>query len=207
MPRTKSKTLKSQRRILSRWDWNTIVSVVSILLVLIVISVIYSFGYFESRSAHQYKTCMFHELIRVRAIEPAAQTCLKGMISNSSKRNKIEPELVWAVIYAESNFNHRAVSSKGAFGLMQIMPNTAADLGLKDPFDPEGNIEAGSRYLKKLIDKHQGNLKHAIAAYNAGSSNVERFKGVPPYEETRNYVNRVLAIYQKEILKRGATSQ
>ena len=102
----------------------------------------------------------------------------------------VRPELVMAVIKAESNFDSDAVSSKGAQGLMQLMPRTAAAMGIKDPFNPEENIAGGTQYLSKLL-KMFGNERLAVAAYNAGPGRVKRYGGVPPYRETRQYVDRV----------------
>lgn len=102
--------------------------------------------------------------------------------------------LVEAVARVESGLNPRAVSPAGALGLMQLMPATARALGANDPFDPAQNVEAGARYLRHLLDRFGGNLRLALAAYNAGPGAVERYGGVPPYSETRTYVEKVLAL-------------
>ena len=119
------------------------------------------------------------------------------IIVKTSKRHNIDPALVKAIIMAESAVNTNAVSKKGAKGLMQIMPKTARWLGVKNSAHPEQNIEAGTRYLKCLIDEYDGNLKLALAAYNAGPGTVRRYKGVPPYKETRSYIEKVLAYYNQ----------
>ncbi len=117
-------------------------------------------------------------------------------ISNSSNKHNIDPALVRAVIKAESNFNHRAVSPVGAQGLMQLMPATASQLQVDDAFHPEKNIEGGVRYLSYLIKLYRGNLTLALAAYNAGEGAVAKYHNqVPPYRETRNYIKRVLSFY------------
>lgn len=117
-------------------------------------------------------------------------------ISNSSNKHNIDPALVRAVIKAESNFNHRAVSPVGAQGLMQLMPATASQLQVDDAFHPEKNIEGGVRYLSYLLKLYRGNLTLALAAYNAGEGAVAKYHNqVPPYRETRNYVKRVLSFY------------
>jgi len=103
----------------------------------------------------------------------------------------VDPDLVRAVIEVESAFEPRAVSAKGAMGLMQLMPATARQYGVADPFDPRSNIEAGTRHLRSLLDRFD--LSLALAAYNAGVGAVERYGGVPPYRETRSYVRRVMA--------------
>jgi soluble lytic murein transglycosylase-like protein len=102
---------------------------------------------------------------------------------------------VKAVIAAESNFDPEAISHRGAQGLMQLMPATAAALGVADPLQPTQNVQAGARYLRLMLDRY-GDLERALAAYNAGPSAVDRYGGIPPYPETRDYVQRVLAYYR-----------
>jgi soluble lytic murein transglycosylase len=121
------------------------------------------------------------------------------IISNKSKKYEIEPSLVCAVIKVESNWDSKALSRKGAKGLMQLMPSTAKDMNVKNPFDPEENIEGGIRYLRYLLDKFNGDITLALAAYNAGPKKVEQFRGIPPIKETKQYVKRVLSIYNKEL--------
>ncbi|MBP7602751.1 MAG: lytic transglycosylase domain-containing protein [Spirochaetes bacterium] len=110
-------------------------------------------------------------------------------------RNGIPPGLVDAVIQAESSYNPKAVSPRGAKGLMQLMPQTAGMFGVEDPFSPKENIDAGVGLLKNLLDKYDGDYKKALAAYNAGEGAVDRNGGVPPYNETQEYVNRVISLY------------
>ena len=121
------------------------------------------------------------------------------LIAQSAARYAIEPALVKAVIRAESAFHPRAVSWKGARGLMQLMPATARDLGCRNVFDPEDNIDAGAKHLRSLIDQYGWNLPHVLAAYNAGEASVDRYHGIPPYAETRAYVAQVLR-YRREYL-------
>jgi hypothetical protein len=112
-------------------------------------------------------------------------------IAEAADLYDIDPNLIRAIIRAESAFNPFAVSSAGAQGLMQLMPDVAEELDVLDPFDPRQNILGGARYLRRLLDRHDGNLKLAVASYNAGPEAVRRFKGIPPYRETRNYVKKV----------------
>ena len=117
-------------------------------------------------------------------------------IKLASRLYDIPFTLVKAIIKVESNFNRHAVSKKGARGLMQIMPDTAKILKVYDPFDPWENIMAGTKYLKMLLKRFDSKIKYALAGYNAGPEKVEKYKGIPPYEETINYVKKVLQYYR-----------
>ena len=117
-----------------------------------------------------------------------------NIIANASQQYGVAFPLLKAIIKAESDFDPRAVSKKGAKGLMQIMPENFKPLGIKDPFDPSQNIHAGARYFKQMYDRF-GKLALSLAAYNAGPKAVEQYKTVPPYEETEEYVKRVLKFY------------
>lgn len=118
------------------------------------------------------------------------------IIEQKSKKYKIDPALVRAVIRAESSFDPQAVSYAGAQGLMQLMPVTAVNLDVINPFDPEENIEGGVRYLKYLLNLFKNDLKLALAAYHAGEQNVVQYKGIPPIPQTRDYINKVLNFYK-----------
>jgi soluble lytic murein transglycosylase-like protein len=117
-----------------------------------------------------------------------------GLILRAARSQRLEPALVKAVIAAESDFNPRAVSRAGALGLMQLMPQTAARMGVEDALQPEQNVQGGTRYLRAMLDRYR-DLSHALAAYNAGPKAVDRHRGIPPYKETRAYVARVLDYY------------
>jgi len=117
------------------------------------------------------------------------------VITEASERFGVSFSLLKAIIKAESDFDPQAVSKKGAMGLMQIMPQNFKLLGLKDPFDPTQNIHAGARYFKQLYDRFDGKLALSLAAYNAGPTAVDRYKTIPPFEETEEYVKRVLRYY------------
>jgi len=116
-------------------------------------------------------------------------------IAEASARYAVPERLIWAVIRVESGFDHRAVSPRGARGLMQLMPETAAILGVRDCFNPRENIHAGARHLRALMERFGYDLPLAIAAYNAGEKPVVAFRGIPPYPETREYVTRVMRLY------------
>jgi soluble lytic murein transglycosylase-like protein len=118
-----------------------------------------------------------------------------GLIGLAARQYRVPPALVKAVIAAESKFDPSAVSRKGARGLMQLMPATAQSLGVADPLRPDENVDGGVRYLRRMIERY-GDLPRALAAYNAGPEAVDRFGGIPPYRETRDYVKRVLTYYR-----------
>jgi len=117
-------------------------------------------------------------------------------IADASARYAVPERLVWAVIQVESGFDHRAVSPRGARGLMQLMPETAAILGVRDCFNPRENIDAGTRHLQAMLVRFRYDVRLAVAAYNAGEKPVLVYRGVPPYRETREYVAQVLSLYQ-----------
>lgn len=119
-----------------------------------------------------------------------------GLIQRASRRHGVPAALVKAVIHAESAFDPKAVSPKGAMGLMQLMPATAEELGVARPFHATQNVYAGTRYLRSLHNRY-GSWTHTLAAYNAGPSAVDQYRGVPPYSETRQYVKRVLSYYRR----------
>lgn len=120
-----------------------------------------------------------------------------SIIKQASERFRIDPSLIKAVIKAESDFNHKAVSHKGAQGLMQLMPRTADDMDVKNPFNPEENIFGGTRYLSLLLDRFNNNTRLALAAYNAGPESVEDYRGIPPFSETKSFVKKVLYYYNR----------
>ncbi|HEV2469967.1 MAG TPA: lytic transglycosylase domain-containing protein [Candidatus Sulfotelmatobacter sp.] len=125
----------------------------------------------------------------------ASQDEVDQAIVMAAARHNVDPNLVRAVVKVESNFNSNAVSRKGAMGLMQLMPSTARELKVKNPFDPEQNIDAGVRHLKQLLENYNGDVNLSLAAYNAGSGAVARSAGVPHYAETQNYVRRITNLY------------
>ncbi len=140
---------------------------------------------------------------------PGPQLDLDEVVNAASGRYRLDPDLVSSVIKAESGFNVRAVSPKGAQGLMQLMPDTASKLGVPDAFDPRANVEGGTRYLRALLERYNFDLVKALAAYNAGPLRVEQYGGVPPYHETRAYVARVVKDFnkKKKVQQKNAVAQ
>lgn len=125
----------------------------------------------------------------------SSKSKIKSLISKVSQKHGVDEKLVNALVNQESGFNPNAKSKVGAMGLMQLMPATAKGLGVTNPMDPEQNVEGGVKYLKSMLDKYNGNVILALAAYNAGPSAVDKYDGVPPYKETQNYVKSILASY------------
>ncbi len=139
--------------------------------------------------------------------QPLKAQDLKEVINTISDRHQIDPDFISSVIHAESGFNPRAVSPKGAQGLMQLMPGTASKLGVTNAFDPRANVEGGTRYLTELLERYNFDVLKALAAYNAGPHRVQQYGGVPPYYETRTYVARIVRDYnRKKIAERKAAA-
>ncbi|WP_232068699.1 transglycosylase SLT domain-containing protein [Nitrospira sp. KM1] len=141
----------------------------------------------------------FPSVISERELEP--------LIRRHSTQQQLHPALIRAVIKAESNFDPRAVSRAGAIGLMQLMPQTAIRMDVRDLYDPEDNVAGGTRYLRQLLDRFHGNLPLALAAYNAGESVVERYQALPPIAETRQYVKKVLRYYRTFLVRDGVITE
>jgi hypothetical protein len=129
---------------------------------------------------------------------PLSGDCdLDWIIFHAGEKAGVDPRFIHAVIQQESKYNTKAVSPVGAEGLMQMMPATAERFGLKDPFDPAANVEAGTKYLKWLLKRFDGDVSLALAGYNAGEGSVDKYKGVPPFSETQNYVKKIVSHYGK----------
>ena len=118
------------------------------------------------------------------------------LIKEAADVHKLDPALIRAVMRTESAFNPAAVSPVGAMGLMQLMPALAKEMGVADPFDPRDNIMGGAKYLRQLLDAHRGSIPLTLASYNAGPGNVKRYRGVPPFKETRNYVRKITELLE-----------
>jgi len=154
--------------------------------------------HFTDRPTHgQYR--LFMKSKRAQASKPGGGSVnltnltkhYDSLVKHYANAYNLDEALVHAVIKVESNYNSNALSNKGAQGLMQLIPETASDMNVRDPFNPEDNIRGGSRYLRLMLDQFQGDTDLALAAYNAGPNAVLRHQGIPPYEETRNYVQKV----------------
>jgi soluble lytic murein transglycosylase-like protein len=150
----------------------------------------------------QRKRDVFHEeMARINSVIKrdffSSAVPFGSIIHEKAEKYDLDPALVAAVVETESRFHTRARSQVGAQGLMQLMPRTGRWMGARNLYDPEQNVEAGAKYLKYLSGRFDGNLKKTIAAYNAGEGNVKRYNGVPPFRETRQYVNRVMTHYKQ----------
>jgi len=145
------------------------------------------------------ESARFHATLSERELEP--------VIKRHSSQQQLHPALIRAVIKAESNFDPRAVSRAGAIGLMQLMPQTAVRLDVRDMFDPDENVGGGTKYLRQLLDRFHGNLPLALAAYNAGENIVDRYQSLPPIDETRQYVRKVLRYYRTFLVRDGVITE
>lgn len=136
------------------------------------------------------------------SVSPQTSTSrdLSAIISQASSRSQIDADFIASVIQAESANNPRAVSRKGARGLMQLMPETARNLGVRDSFDPADNVDGGVRFLRELLVRYNGDAAKALAAYNAGLQRVQQYNGVPPFRETHAYINRIISDYNRKKL-------
>jgi soluble lytic murein transglycosylase-like protein len=140
------------------------------------------------------------ERTRPTGAQPLSAQQLSDVIHNSSDLHHLDPDLVNSVIHAESGFNQRARSPKGAQGLMQLMPGTASALGVQNAYDAQANVEGGTKYLRELLERYNFDLVKALAAYNAGPQRVEQYHGVPPYYETQAYIARIIKDFNRKKL-------
>jgi soluble lytic murein transglycosylase-like protein len=138
---------------------------------------------------------------------PVSSQSIKEVINSISSQHHLDPDLIKSVIHAESGFNPRAVSPRGAQGLMQLMPQTASQMGVANSFDPKANVEGGIRYLRQLLERYNFDLIKALAAYNAGPQRVDQYQGVPPYYETQAYVARIVRDFNRKKLAEQKAAQ
>lgn len=134
-------------------------------------------------------------------VEPGQNNKFDKIIKAVAEKYNLEASLIHSIIRTESNYDPHCISSKGALGLMQLMPETARIYGVGNPFEPRDNIEGGVRYLKDLINLYNGRTRFVLAAYNAGQTAVKKYGGIPPYPETRNYIEKVMTSYPKSFIK------
>ena len=147
----------------------------------------------------EIQSSRFHTTMSERELEP--------VIRRHSSQHQLHPALIRAVIKAESDFDPQAVSRTGAIGLMQLMPQTAVRLDVRDMYDPDDNVGGGTKYLRQLLDRFHGNLPLALAAYNAGENAVDHYQALPPFDETRQYVRKVLRYYRTFLVRDGVITE
>ncbi|BBO69177.1 hypothetical protein DSCA_31070 [Desulfosarcina alkanivorans] len=141
------------------------------------------------------------------AVVPNESIPFHGIIVRAAGRYEVDPDLIRAIILAESGYNPNAESKKGARGLMQLMPSTARAMGVQDAYDPAENIDGGVRYFKSLLDRFDGDVQLALAAYNAGSRHVRNYEGIPPFKATQRYIKKVLHFHEKFKMEQSADSR
>jgi soluble lytic murein transglycosylase-like protein len=146
----------------------------------------------------RFSTALLFVSLFSSAGEASISSELKQQIRDAASRSALDPLLVESIIRVESNFQKDATSHKGAMGLMQVMPKTADECGITEPYHAVDNLMGACECLRRLINRYRGNLKLALAAYNAGVANVEKYKSIPPFRETKSYVKKILALYQKK---------
>lgn len=148
-------------------------------------------------TSDMYFIFLFCLLLGSPVIYSVPHPSLEVKIQDAARRASLDPLLIKAVISVESNFKPRATSRKGAMGLMQVMPQTAEAQGIRQPYHPSDNLMGACEYLRSLVNRYRGSLELALAAYNAGPRNVDRYQGIPPFPETQRYVKKILQIYKR----------
>ena len=136
--------------------------------------------------------------LRPQTVPNLSRDGLNQVVAGAGERHQIDPDFINSVIRAESGFHQNAVSKKGAQGLMQLMPGTASQLGVKNTFDPNANVEGGTKYLRELLEKYNYDVPKALAAYNAGTKRVDQYHGIPPYYETQAYIARIIRDFNRQ---------
>ncbi len=152
-----------------------------------------------------FLVCFFFTVLYSSSLETQVKRQLQkkydGMIKEIAKEYDLEPALIHSIILIESDYDPRAVSNKGAMGLMQLMPATAEHYGVRNPFDPRENIRGGAKYLKDMCKLYYNSTDHVLAAYNAGQTAIKKYGGIPPYPETINYIDKVRATYRHSTIR------
>ena len=152
-----------------------------------------------------FLVCLFFTVLYSSSLETPVKTKLQkkydGIVKEIAKEYNLEPSLIHAIILIESDYDPRAVSSKGAMGLMQLMPATAKRYGVRNAFDPRENIRGGAKYLKDMCKLYYNSTDHVLAAYNAGQSAIKKYGGIPPYPETIHYIEKVKATYRHSTIR------
>jgi soluble lytic murein transglycosylase-like protein len=165
-------------------------------------------NYIDVPTTEISQTVQSEEPVKVAPEIQSKPADLNAVVKAASDKHLIDADFIAAVIRAESNFNPKARSAKGAQGLMQLMPGTASQLGVSDPYDPSANVNAGTLYLSHLLTQYNGDAVKALAAYNAGPARVNQYRGVPPFRETRSYVARIVKEFnQKKLAAKKAESK
>ena len=150
----------------------------------------------KKTSGTERQSALITEKKLLGSYRPQDEALFYPLIRKAAKRHNVDAALIMAIVYTESRYNPKATSKKGAQGLMQLMPKTAKALGVKNSFNQEQNINGGVKYFKKLVNKTDGNIELALAAYNAGYKNIRRYNGVPPFKATQYFIKKVLKYYQ-----------
>lgn len=190
-------SLKEQPKPIGRFVSLLTFCVGSLFSAAVLISMLWISGITVPKTWTSLRTSMYWVTTRPFSSEERVNPrSLHSSVRSASALYDVPEELIWAVITVESNFNVRARSRVGAMGLMQLMPGTAEMLKVRNPYHAHDNIHGGTKYLRQMLNLFHGDMRKAVAAYNAGPATVKRYRGVPPYPETRRYVNRVLKLYE-----------
>jgi soluble lytic murein transglycosylase-like protein len=173
--------------------------IIGTVVLFVIPGIFHDYSHLQTPNGFVVSSTAFQPSKNFSSSSPSEETdpLFRSIIQEASDRYEVEPELIQAIIMAESSYNPRAVSKRGARGLMQLMPATAESLGVKDSFNPEHNIHGGVRYFKRLLDRFDGDTRMALAAYNAGSSKVREYQGIPPFKATQYYIKRVFSYYNR----------